>query len=61
MVHFLKERITNYYAIAMGIVFLMTFKPDLKGSLLAIAVAAVLGLVTALPAVASGRSKQPTT
>lgn len=48
-------------AIALGIVFLMTFKPDLTGSLLAIAVAAVLGLVAALPAVASGRSKQPTT
>ncbi len=48
-------------AIALGIVFLMTFKPDLNGSLLTIAVAAVLGLVAALPAAASGRSKQPTT
>jgi hypothetical protein len=44
-------------AVALGIVFLMTFKPDLNGSLLAIAVAAVLGLIAALPAVAAGRSK----
>jgi hypothetical protein len=42
-------------AIALGIVFLMTFKPDLNGSLLAIAVAAVLGLVAALPALTPGR------
>jgi len=48
-------------AVALGIVFLMTFKPELNGSLLAIAVAAVLGLVAALPAVTPGRSKQPTT
>jgi len=48
-------------AVALGIVFLMTFKPDLNGSLLAIALAAVLGLIAALPAVAAGRSKQPTT
>ena len=48
-------------AVALGIVFLMTFKPDLNGSLVTIAVAAVLGLVAALPAVAAGRSKQPTT
>ena len=44
-------------AVALGIVFLMTFKPDLNGSLVTIAVAAVLGLVAALPAVAAGRSK----
>ena len=48
-------------AVALGIVFLMTVKPDLNGSLLTIAVAAVLGLIAALPAVAAGRSKQPTT
>src|SRR6266498_2063296 len=48
-------------AVALGIVFLMTFKPNLTGSLLAIALAAVLGLIAALPAVAAGRSKQPTT
>ncbi len=48
-------------AVALGIVFLMTFKPDLNGSLLTIAVAAVLGLIAALPAMVAGRSKQPTT
>ena len=36
-------------AIALGIVFLMTVKPDLSGSLLAIGVATVLGLASALP------------
>jgi hypothetical protein len=36
-------------AIALGIVFLMTVKPDLVGSLLTIGVATVLGLVLALP------------
>ena len=36
-------------AIALGIVFLMTVKPDLGGSLLTIGVATVLGLVSALP------------
>jgi hypothetical protein len=35
-------------AIALGIVFLMTVKPDLTGSLLAIGVAAGLGLIVAL-------------
>jgi len=44
-------------AVALGIVFLMTFKPSLVGSLLIIAVAAVLGLIAALPAVVAGRSK----
>ncbi len=48
-------------AVALGIVFLMTVKPDLNGSLLTIAVAAVLGLIAALPAMVAGRSKQPTT
>src|SRR6266498_5345349 len=48
-------------AVALGIVFLMTVKPNLTGSLLAIVLAAVLGLIAALPAVAAGRSKQPTT
>jgi len=48
-------------AVALGIVFLMTVKPDLNGSLLTIAVAAVLGLVAALPVMVAGRSKQPTT
>src|SRR5262245_19442329 len=36
-------------AIALGIVFLMTAKPDLGGSLLAIVIAAMLGLASALP------------
>jgi hypothetical protein len=36
-------------AIALGIVFLMTVKPDLSGSLLAIVIAAILGLASALP------------
>jgi hypothetical protein len=36
-------------AIALGIVFLMTVKPDLGGSLLTIGVATVLGLASALP------------
>jgi hypothetical protein len=36
-------------AIALGIVFLMTAKPDLRGSLLAIVIAAMLGLASALP------------
>jgi len=36
-------------AIALGIVFLMTVKPDLRGSLLAILIAAILGLASALP------------
>jgi len=36
-------------AIALGIVFLKTAKPDLSGSLLTIGVAIVLGLASALP------------
>jgi hypothetical protein len=36
-------------ALAPGIVYLMTVKPNLSGSLLAIGVAAVLGLAVALP------------
>jgi hypothetical protein len=36
-------------AIALGIVYLMTIKPDLTGSLLALAVFVGLGLVSALP------------
>ena len=35
--------------IALGIVFLMTVKPNLAGSLLAIGIAAIVGLATALP------------
>ena len=36
-------------AIALGIVFLKTAKPDLGGSLLTIGVAIILGLASALP------------
>ncbi len=36
-------------AIALGIVFLKTVKPDLGGSLLTVGVAIVLGLASALP------------
>jgi hypothetical protein len=36
-------------SIALGIVFLMTIKPDLVGSIITIAVAAVFGLISALP------------
>jgi hypothetical protein len=36
-------------AIAVGIVFLMTVKPDLEGTLLTIGVAIILGLVSAWP------------
>jgi hypothetical protein len=36
-------------AIALGIIFLMTVKPDLGGALLTIGVAAMLGLASALP------------
>jgi len=37
-------------AIALGIVFLMTAKPDLAGSLITLGIAIVIGLVAALPA-----------
>jgi hypothetical protein len=37
-------------AIALGIVYLMTIKPDLGGSLLTIAIATLLGIVVGLPA-----------
>ena len=36
-------------AIALGIVFLMTAKPDLAGALLSMGIAIVLGLVPSLP------------
>jgi hypothetical protein len=44
-------------AIALGIIFLMTVKPNLLGSLLAIGVASVLGLVFSLPAKGRNREK----
>jgi hypothetical protein len=43
-------------ALALGIVFLMTVKPDLIGSLLTIGVATALGLAAALPVL--GRERQ---
>jgi hypothetical protein len=49
-------------AVALGIVFLMTVKPDLIGSLLAIGVATVLGVASALPMLVRERAKeQPAT
>jgi hypothetical protein len=44
-------------AIALGVVFLMTLKPDLRGSLLAIAIAMVLGLASALPILGRRRAQ----
>ncbi|HEY3079619.1 MAG TPA: hypothetical protein VGM69_06900 [Chloroflexota bacterium] len=47
-------------AIALGIVFLMTNKPDAVGSAIAIVVAAVLGLAFSLPALKSAlRARGP--
>ena len=42
-------------AIALGIIFLMTVKPGLSGSLLTIGLAAILGLISAWPAWSRGR------
>jgi hypothetical protein len=47
---FLWISIQTRAAIALGIVFLKIAKPDIAGSLLAIGVATVLGLASALPA-----------
>lgn len=44
-------------AIALGIVFLMTVKPDLLGALLTIGLAGVLGLAFSLPAWGRDREK----
>jgi hypothetical protein len=41
--------------ISLGIVFLMTVKPGLSGSLLTIGLAAMLGLAAAWPAWSRGR------
>lgn len=48
-------------AIALGIVFLMTVKPGLSGSLLAIGVATALGLAPSLPAWNRARATDPAT
>ena len=45
-------------AIALGIVFLMTVKPDLIGSLLTIGVATILGLASALPILNRERAQE---
>jgi len=45
-------------AIALGIVFLMTIKPDLTGSLLAVGIAALLGLASTLPMLSRERVPQ---
>jgi hypothetical protein len=44
-------------AIALGIIFLMTVKPELGGALITIGIAAVLGLASALPVL--GRKRAP--
>ena len=43
-------------AIGLGIVFLMTAKPDLIGSLVTLSLAIVLGLASALPVLKRGRA-----
>jgi hypothetical protein len=45
-------------AIALGIIFLMTVKPDLGGSLLTIGIAAMLGLASALPIFGRERAQE---
>jgi hypothetical protein len=45
-------------AVALGIVFLMTVKPDLSGTLLTISVAIVLGLGSALPILGRERTQE---
>lgn len=45
-------------AVLLGVVFLMTVKPDLGGTLITIAVAVVLGIVSALPMLARRRVQE---
>ena len=45
-------------ALALGIVFLKTAKPDLSGSLLTIGVAIVIGLASTLPVVRPERPRE---
>jgi hypothetical protein len=45
-------------AIALGIIFLMTVKPDLSGALLAMGIAIVLGLASALPLLRRARAHE---
>jgi hypothetical protein len=44
----------------VGIVFLMTVKPDLTGALLAIGVATVVGIASAVPAWSRRQAVDPT-
>ena len=44
-------------AIALGIIFLMTIKPALIGSLLAVGIATLLGLASALPMLSRGQTQ----
>ena len=46
-------------AMALGIVFLMTVKPDLLGSVITMGIAIVLGLVTAMPVLNRQRAMNP--
>jgi hypothetical protein len=58
----LRIGIQTRVAIGLGIVFLMTIKPDLVGSLLTIGVATVLGVASALSMLVRQRTKeQPAT
>ncbi len=53
---FLWTIVSIFMAVVFSIVFLMTIKPDLIGSLATVGIAVILGFVCALPA---GRVKQP--
>ncbi len=48
-------------AVALGIVFLMTVKPGLSGSLLTIGIAIILGLASALPILSRMRAQEGST
>jgi hypothetical protein len=56
---FLRTSVQTRTAIALGIVFLMTVKPDLAGALLAIGAAIVLGLASSLPARGRDQAQEP--
>lgn len=49
------------FALALGIVFMMTVKPDRNGALLVLGAAVVLGLVATLPLLGRGRTQQTST
>jgi hypothetical protein len=58
---FLWTSVQTRAAIALGIVFLMTVKPDLDGALLVMGVAIVIGLASTLPTWSRYRVKQSVT